>query len=250
MTARTVLVIVPPVRATGATMFGKLFGGSTNKGEFAGPFHRPYRNDAANHIYNLLFCDSLELFRGKGETKPEPLATLLSDNPSEEALRRIASNSNAESRVRALAFNRLRAKGVTVPPKVHLGTIIEMPMEHSLDTLAAFPDRELRYINHTEKMTFFVPAPAALHARIDAVMHVSQTLVDQIGPWDKARLPPPRGVARLNFLVSDGLYFGQAPVEDLMRDKLAGALIQAGGLLLKDLVEFAIAADKAKSQTS
>jgi hypothetical protein len=229
-------------------MFGKLFGGGASAGEFTGPFHRPYRDDTANHLYNLLFCDSLALFRGKGEPKPEPWTTLLSASAAESALRRIADDPAAESRVRALAFNKLRALGKPVPAKVHLGTIIEMPMESGLDTLAAFPDHEVRYINQSGKMAIFAPAPPALHARIDALMQVAQILVQRIGPWDKPRLPPPqRGSARLNFLVSDGLYFGQGPVEDLSRDQLGGAVLQAGGLLLQDVVNTALAADKGKT---
>jgi hypothetical protein len=233
------------------TMFGKLFGGGANAGEFTGPFHRPYRDEAANHLYNLLFCDSLALFRGKGEPKPEPWTTLLADKASESDLRSIADNPATESRVRALAFNKLRAMGKPVPAKIHLGTIIEMPVETGLDKLAAFPDHEVRYINQSGKMAIFAPAPASLHARIDALMQVAQLLVQRIGPWDKARLPPPqRGSARLNFLVSDGLYFGQGPVDDLMRDQLGGAVIQAGGLLLQDVVNAALAADKSKQSTA
>jgi hypothetical protein len=231
-------------------MFGKLFGAGKTTGDFTGPFHRAYRDDAANHIYNLLFCDSLALFRGKGEAKPEPWATLFAADSSEAALRQIADDPGVESRVRALAFNKLRAKGHAVPSKILLGTIFEMPMELGLDTLACFPDRELRYINQSEKMSFFVPAPASLHARIEAVLKTANALVQRIGPWDKERLPPPKGVARLSFLVSDGLYFGQGPVNDLMRDPMAGALIQAGGALLKDLVDLSIAASKGTPSTA
>ncbi len=57
--------------------------------------------------------------------------------------------------------------------------------------------------------------------------------VNRTGPWDKARLAPPTaGNVRMSFLVSDGLCFGQGKFEDLERDVLGGAILNAATKLL------------------
>jgi hypothetical protein len=73
---------------------------------------------------------------------------------------------------------------------------------------------------------------------IQKVIQASKPLVAAIGPWDKDRLPAPRlGHARLSFLVSDGLYFGEGPMDALQKDRLAAPLLSAATTLLVKLVE-------------
>lgn len=44
--------------------------------------HAPYKQPHTNFMYNLLFCDNLNLFRaGTAESTPGALATLLSKDP-------------------------------------------------------------------------------------------------------------------------------------------------------------------------
>ena len=91
----------------------------------------------------------------------------------------------------------------------------------------------VRYINASGKMSFFEGAahPVANEAR--ALIAASQNVVNAIGPWDKARLPPPaHGRVRMSFIVSDGLYFGEGQFADLERDRLAGGVINAATQLV------------------
>jgi hypothetical protein len=117
-------------------MLGKLFGRGNGHGPSA-PFYHPYRDKAADFLYNLLFYDNPDLFRS-GEQEKSALATVLSGAATREALERIAADPDIESRVRMLVFNRLRAMGLPAPAKQLLGTIIEFPQRGGLDTLAAF----------------------------------------------------------------------------------------------------------------
>ena len=87
-----------------------------------GPFYRPYRDDAANQIYNLLFCDNISLLNQ--QSKQGDLGAVLSDNIDRETLDRIGNDLDVESRTRVLAFNRLRAMKASVPRKRLLGTIV------------------------------------------------------------------------------------------------------------------------------
>lgn len=226
-------------------MFGNWFG---RKGAAAGsaPFYRPYRDDAANHIYNLLFCDNVSLFKKDPDGKGD-LGLVLSDTVDRDTLDRIGNDLDVESRTRALAFNRLRAMKASVPPKRLLGTIIETPLHSGLDTLAIYPDHRLRYINHTGKMAIFEGVPASLVPGMNEILRASQFVVNRYGPWDKVRKSPPtRGLTRMTFLVSDGLYFGEGRSADLFQDRFAVPVLRAVGLLMPLLVEEALKIDRSE----
>jgi len=198
----------------------------------------PYKNDAFNQIYNLLFCDDRDLFRGGRKLPEDGPWIVLADNPSVDALRAIAEDESQESRLRMLAYNRLREMGASVPTKKLLGVVVEVGLEHGLDVVAAYPDGRARYINQVEKMSVFETAPPEVAAKIPPLLAAAQQVVNQIGPWDKARRPPPqRGTIRLSFLVSDGLYFGQGPLEEFQQDPKAGPVIAATLALLNVIVD-------------
>ena len=179
------------------------------KGGPSAPFYRPYKDQAADFLYNLLFCDNPELYRN-GKQDTGPLGTVLSGSATQEALEKIAVDPAVESRVRMLAFNRLRALNVPTPAKQLLGTIIEFPQDGGLDTLAAFADGRVRYINQTGHPGIFEGAPPEVLAKANELIRVSQPAVDRHGPSDELRRPPPaRDVVRLSFLATDGLYVGE-----------------------------------------
>ena len=88
-------------------MFRNLLGWG-ERGEPPAPFYRAYKERTADFLYNLLFCDNPGLFRNDKQDA-SPLAMVLSDTTSGEMLEKIAADPAIESRVRILAFNRLRA---------------------------------------------------------------------------------------------------------------------------------------------
>jgi len=201
----------------------------------SGSAPQPYTEPHLNFLYNLLFCDDVELFRRNGDAPAdEPWRTLLAAEPSPAGLRRIADDPHAESRVRALAFRRLREIGYEVPAKILLGAIVEVPLERGLDTLAAFSDGRVRYINQTGAASIFEGGPAVVETLARELIVAALPLVQRIGPWDGARLAaPPRGAVRLSFLVSDGLYFGQGSFAQLEKDALGGPVLAKAGELLQ-----------------
>jgi hypothetical protein len=188
------------------------------------PRHQPYREIACNEIYNLLFCDD-----GRA-----PIGAL-DDAPT--TLRSIADDEAQEGRNRMWAYNLLTSKGEPVPPGILLGVIVEVAMDKGLDVLAAFSDGSVRYINHTETMGFIEGNPPQIREQVRVLLKISRFVVQQIGPWTQARLPPPpRGEVRATFLVSDGLYFGQGQYEQLRNDEMGGLVITAAELLLEAVV--------------
>ena len=69
-------------------------------------------------------------------------------------------------------------------------------------------------------------------------MPIAQPVVDQLGPWEQPRRPPPaQPNVRLNFVVSDGLYFGEGPFDFMQQDSRAGPLIHEASQLLTYIVE-------------
>ncbi len=199
----------------------------------------PYRDNTANLIYQLLFCDRPQLFKQhhKGNLAP-PWSTLFSTTPDLEAMAKIAGDRHQESRVRTRAFNALRAAGRPVAQKEYLGTIIEVRLPDGLDTLAVFADGSARYINHSGKIAVVEGTPNPFDNEIQKVIETSKPVIAAIGPWDKDRLPSPKqGNIRLTFLVSDGLYFGEGPMDAMQRERMAAPLISAGTTLLLKLVE-------------
>jgi len=198
----------------------------------------PYKEAEANFIYNLLFCDQPALFKAdhKGVLTP-PWDALFSEKLDFDAIAIIAKDKTQESRVRMLAFNALRLAKKDVPKKELLATIIEVRLPAGLDTLAVFTDGGARYINQSGKIIVVEGTPNAFENEIRNVIEASKPIVAAIGPWDKDRLPAPKkGNIRMTFLVSDGLYFGEGPMDAMQREKMAAPLITSATSLLMKLV--------------
>ena len=171
-------------------MFGKVFG-RREQSEAVPPLYRPYKSDHVNKVYNLLFCDNLSLLTERNE-RDFSFNTVMSESVDRETLERIGNDLDVESRVRVVAFNRLRAMKLSVPTKRLLGVIIETPQPGGLDVLAAFPDGCLRYINFSEKFALLNSPTPSLAEKSAELIRVSQFIVNSIGPWNKVRRPPPR----------------------------------------------------------
>jgi hypothetical protein len=194
------------------------------------PRFQPYGSKRCNSIYNLLFGDH----PGFVQDTTEPYAILRDRDADTAALRAIAEDGSQESRARMLACYRLRERRQPVGPGVLLGTIIEVGMNNGLDALAAYTDGSVRYINHSGKMAFFEGSGHPVEAQGQALLAVSRQVIEHIGPWTEARLPPPiAGMVRMTFLVSGGLYFGQGPLAEMLGDPMAIPILSAGHDLLE-----------------
>jgi hypothetical protein len=204
--------------------------------------YSPYPEADINIFYNLLFCDDLSLFHRDRSSETENVwSFLLAGQADEKSLLAIAEDEDQESRIRMLAFNRLRLAGYAVSPKILLGLIVEVPLEQGLDVLAAYADGSVRYIHQSGKVVVFEGNPTAVTPVALDLISSSQTLVNQIGPWTKKRLPPPvPGNVRMSFLVSDGLYFGEGPFAVLHNDSSGGPILAKAEVLLQIVVNTAI----------
>ncbi len=220
-------------------LFTKLgFGASTLSA--SEPPYNPYPSDAANEIYNLLFCDNLAAFKPKeGERATTWQAVLFAEPTDQAALLALANDVTQEGRIRYLAYARLQSLGENVPTKVLLGVIVEVSLADGLDALAAYSDGGVRYINHSGELVFF-EGFTELEFHVKELLAVSEPVVARIGPWKQPRRSPPQSDnVRLTFLVSDGLYFGEGPMSMMQHEEMAGSVIQSATTLLQVVVSVA-----------
>ncbi|MDF2188478.1 hypothetical protein [Paraflavitalea sp. CAU 1676] len=202
--------------------------------------HHPYRDQAPNLIYNLLFCDSLELF--KANTQPPwnyPFDVLFTETTAPNDLQKILDDTQADPRLKVLAANKLLAAGHQPGKKELFAVIVEVGLDNGLDVLASFVDGTARYINHTGKILIWETRDDATANEITSALFAkSGQIVQQIGPWDKPRRPQPsRGNCRISFLVSDGLYFGEGPLDVLFSEPMASPALNSATQLMQYITQ-------------
>lgn len=119
-----------------------------------------------------------------------------------------------------------------------LAVIVEVGLDNGLDALASFNDGTARYINQTGKILVWETTDEKSMELTQDLFLKSQNIVNQIGAWDKPRRPAPtKGNVRITFLVSDGLYFGEGPINVLFNDPMASPALTSATNLMKYLTE-------------
>jgi hypothetical protein len=200
----------------------------------------PYKDSSTNFIYNLLFCDNLNLYKEKTQ-KPYayPFDILFSETSTKEDLQKIIDDENSELRIKILAYNKQLASGNKPAKKEVLAVIVEVGLENGLDVLASFNNGTARYINQTGKVLVWETTNDEVANKItNELFAASENIVKQIGVWEKPRLTnPTKGNVRITFLVSDGLYFGEGPMNVLFSDPMASPALTKATELMQFLTE-------------
>ncbi len=206
----------------------------------------PYKDPPINLVYNLLFCDNIELY--KANTKPPisyPYDILYADISSVSDLQKIIDDPDSDPRVKMLAYNKQMSFGHKPNKKELLGVIVEVGLNEGLDVLASFPNGTARYINYTGKLLIWEASDATTDQLTADLFSYSNEIVKKIGPWDKPRRPcPTTGNVRITFLVSDGLYFGEGGVNVLFKDPMAAPALSTATQLMQYLTEKALEAER------
>src|SRR5689334_19613799 len=95
-----------------------------------------YQDPSINLIYNLLFCDNVELY--KQHTSPPyayPLDVILSETSTVDELEKIVDDAKYDPRSRLLAYHRLMNLNHKRKKNELLGVIVEVGLDGGLDTL-------------------------------------------------------------------------------------------------------------------
>jgi hypothetical protein len=207
----------------------------------------PYKDSSTNFIYNLLFCDNLNLYKKKTQQPyTYPFDILFAETPSAEDLQKIIDDINSDPRFKILAYNRQLASGHKPTKKELLAVIVEVGLDEGIDVLASFNNGTARYINHTGKILVWeTTEDTAANKITNDLFANSQNIVNQIGAWDKPRRPnPTKGNVRITFLVSDGLYFGEGPMDVLFSDPMASPALTKATELMQYLTQESLDANK------
>ncbi|MFC5411757.1 hypothetical protein ACFPMF_20715 [Larkinella bovis] len=205
---------------------------------------RPYRNDALNTLYELLFCDQIGLYKNKMEQPADyPWNILFSERATTTELQGVADDDALETRAKLLACHRLKERGERPARRALHAVIVEVGLEDGLDVLASYHDGTARYINQSEKVLIWETATPDSNALTNNLFSDSIAIVSRIGPWEGARRPhPAEGTVRISFLVSDGLYFGEGPIPVLFNDPVAKPALQSATELMQYLTERSLVA--------
>jgi hypothetical protein len=199
-------------------MFKKLFGAKKTA-------PAAYAKQELITVYELLF----------GDDTSQGAATMFGDTPDAAVIQAIVADANEESRTRLLAAHWLRTHGHAVPVSEVLGVVVEVPLEGSLDTLAAYADGRVRYINHTGRIAVFEGAPetVAQQAKLLTAAAIPSAAVSPAVAQRGA--PPAPGMVRFSYLSTEGLRVREGGFGDLARDELAAPVLHNAQRLL-DLI--------------
>jgi hypothetical protein len=188
----------------------------------------PYQSTGVNTLYNMLFCDNMELYKKDKKSKEVyPWDILISDKIDSPGLQKIIKDNDLESRMKILAYHKLPIEEHENEDKELLGVIVEVGLDEGLDVLASYKDGTARYINYTEKTIIW-----------DAKDAQSNSLTEDLFSHSMNRRPAPaKGNLRISFLVSDGLYFGEGPMNALFGDPKASPALNAALALMQYITE-------------
>lgn len=194
-----------------------------------------YADSSLNFIYNLLFADDAEPFRAAAEGRR---AALFDAPPDAARLAEIAADETVEARLRVIAFRRLSEARGGGPPVAAplLGVIVEIGLAGGLDTLAAYADRGVRYLNQGGGMTI-AEVPELVAAPVAALLAAGRAMLPTIAEPTAQRLPPPTiGRARVTLLLGDRQHVTEDQYSALEHDEHAGPVLRAALTLLVRLV--------------
>ena len=156
-----------------------------------------------------------------------------------KTIREIIDLENLESRQYLQAYNVLHEYDVPVPGEIELfGIIVQVGMPDGLDQLAVYADLSTRYYNYSGKMIIWEHLDDSLDKQIEEIIETGKGMLNLMGPWnDKRPAAPGNGYARINFLTSHGLHFGQAAINDLFNDPNAAPIMNKMLELMKTLID-------------
>jgi hypothetical protein len=157
-----------------------------------------------------------------------------------ETLKKIIDLPNLESRQYLQAYYSLHNLQGFMEDEIKLfGVIVEVGMPQGNDTLAVYADYSARYYNYSGSAIIWEHGDVSLNGLIDRILTGSMEIVSGIGPWKEQRpKPPAEGMARINFLTSHGLHFGQANQQALFNDPVAGKIMYDMLEVMQQLIDY------------
>jgi hypothetical protein len=145
-----------------------------------------------------------------------------------------------EIRQKLTAWRALAALGENPPSavaaEVH-GVVLEVPVDDWTDTLAAYSDGRVRYVNGRRGAIIWeVPDDERIGPLVKDLIAAARPLARKSRPVERHLAPKP-GVFRVTVLTFGGLRVAEAPVLEIERDRDLKAVEDAGTRLFVTLLE-------------
>ena len=198
----------------------------------------------ASSTYDLLFYDSLSLFRSAtsgyapNQLASYPYSVVLAKPGQVSQLQQVAASRSVDPRIRLIACHRLRKGGQYVIPKELLGVIVEVGLPGAPDVVAVYPDGAAVYINRMGGISSQSIPTQETASIISRLWAVGQGVVAQLGPSNEPRtMAPQTGMARISFLCSDGVYFGEGPSNEMFSQPLVAPAFALVSQLLRIIAQ-------------
>ena len=154
-------------------------------------------------------------------------------------LKQIVEKKEVETRVHLQAWHTLRSLG-ELPPEsqreyLH-GVVVENHMDHGLDIVAAYRDYTARYWNFSGTGVVWEARDPTIDQLIVDLLAVGDAIMKKIGIGDHETPPvPEKGYLRIYLMAYGGSCFGHGLFDQLSRDKMGHAAIDAAIKLMNGL---------------
>lgn len=154
-------------------------------------------------------------------------------------LKYVLSNSTLESRVHLWAWKALRRLGEKPSAnegRETRGVVIEVPMDDGYDTLAVYPDGQVRYINYTGKIAVWDAPDDRFKSAIKNILQTAQQFVNKTSVLEKHK-PVKFGFVQISILTFNGIYQVEIKNEDINENSPFYPFLSNGGEILVGLTE-------------
>jgi hypothetical protein len=174
---------------------------------------------ARARLWEGQYQDAATLAAGKGEPWSSFIvsaARLKGGLSAQRTLVYVADNPDFETRVRLWAFTALRKTGyqaTALQGADVLGFVVEVPMEGSKDTLAAYADGSIRFVGYKDNIVIREPKDET-KPLVEDMLSKAQPLL-AVPPAPRSRAPIPVDRVRLTALSAMGLHTIEVPWSDL-----------------------------------
>jgi hypothetical protein len=157
-------------------------------------------------------------------------------------LKQIVETEQLPTRVYLQAWHTLRSLGEMPPTTLSgrlQGAVIEYYMENQgLDIVAAFSDYSARYWNYSGTGIVWDARDKDIDQQITNLMAVDQAIMQNIRVGQHEAPPvPDKGYIRIFLMSYDGACFGYGLYDQLSKDKMGGAAINAAYNLMMALMK-------------
>lgn len=166
---------------------------------------------------------------------------------AKKLLREVLSDPTAEVRTKLWAWNGLRELGEKPPPNVAnvvQGIVMEVPVEENwIDTLAAYSDGRVRYLNgkggtsgQGGAIVWEMPGDTRISPLVGSFIGASKSIVEKAPVYNKHQ-PTKNDVVRISILTYAGIHIIEAKQPDITARHIMSPVYNAGTQLFLALMD-------------